>query len=310
MKSIHRLIIVALLALPLFLLTACSSTNQASFDSPLAFRLNEEAAAMAVMAVPAAAEESASQAPLPETDRKIVSTVNISLVVEETDATLAAISALVDGTGGYIAQTNLYQSYQDADQLEGSLTLRVPAEALTEALAQLSSLAVKVESQSMNRQDVTDQYVDLQARLRNLEATEEELRSLLAEVRTRPDASVEDILDVHRSLTQIRGEIEQLQGRINLLDNTVALSTITVNLRLDVAALPIVDEGWRPGATLTQALRALTETMQQLGNLAIWWGVYLLPIALILATPIVIGFFVARWLLRRHRQKQSRMEAA
>lgn len=306
MKFIYRPIIVALLAMTFFLLTACSSESQQSSDSPLAYSQHEMAAAMAVPA----SEESEDYMPPPDADRKIVSTVNISLLVEETEATLAAIDALVDAAGGYIAQTNLYQSSQDAEQLEGSLTLRVPAEHLTGALEQLSSLAVKVESQSMNRQDVTDQYVDIQARLQNLEATEKELRSLLAEVRARPEASAEDILAVHRSLTQIRGEIEQLQGRINLLDNTVALSTITVNLRLDVAALPIVDEGWRPGATLTQALRALTETMQRLGNLAIWWAVYLLPIALILVTPVVIGFFVARWFLRHHRQNRSRVEAA
>ena len=72
---------------------------------------------------------------------------------------------------------------------------------------------------------MTDQYSDLDARLRNLRATEKELLALLTEVRERPNAKVEDILDVHRSLTQIRGEIETLQGRKNLLDNQIDFST-------------------------------------------------------------------------------------
>jgi hypothetical protein len=307
MKSIRFYALFASLVLTAFLFTACSSARE-SFVSP-ADEMRDTAGVAAVPAAEesvqletAAAEAAVGVVQPADADRKIVSTVDISLVVDDTNAVLAAIETMVEAAGGYIARTNLYQSGQDPDQLEGSLTLRVPADQLSDALKRLSSLAVKVESQNMDREDVTAQYVDLQARLENLEAAEKELRALLAEVRERPDANTEDILAVYRSLTDIRSQIEQLQGRINLLNDTVALSTINVYLRLNAATLPIVEKGWQPGTTLTAALRALAETLQRLGDLAIWWGVYLLPVVLILVIPFIIGFFVIRWFVRRRQR--------
>jgi hypothetical protein len=307
MKSIRFYALFASLVLTAFLFTACSSARE-SFVSP-ADEMRDTAGVAAVPAAEesvqletAAAEAAVGVVQPADADRKIVSTVDISLVVDDTNAVLAAIETMVEAAGGYIARTNLYQSGQDPDQLEGSLTLRVPADQLSDALKRLSSLAVKVESQNMDREDVTAQYVDLQARLENLEAAEKELRALLAEVRERPDANTEDILAVYRSLTDIRSQIEQLQGRINLLNDTVALSTINVYLRLNAATLPIVEKGWQPGTTLTAALRALAETLQRLGDLAIWWGVYLLPVVLILVIPFIIGFFMIRWFVRRRQR--------
>lgn len=296
MKFIQRIVLFALLPLAALLFTACSSTRQAMV-SPVEYQQSMRGAEEA-----AAAASDRRQA---DADRKIVSTVDLSLRVNDTEATLTAINALVDEAGGYVSNTNLYQASQDAEQLEGGLTLRVPSEHLQTTLEKLAALAVKVESQSMNRQDVTDQYVDLHARLRNLEATEQELHTLLTEVRARPDAEATDILTVHQSLTQIRGEIEQVQGQINLLDNTTTLATIHIFLRLDVVALPIVDEGWRPSATLTEALRALTTTLQGIGNLTIWWLAYLMPIVLILAAPVVIAFLLARWFVRQRRLRRG-----
>ncbi|MEZ4609687.1 MAG: DUF4349 domain-containing protein [Caldilineaceae bacterium] len=117
---------------------------------------------------------------------------------------------------------------------------------------------------------MTDQYTDLNAQLRNLEATEDELRTLLGEVRAKPGAKAEDILAVHRNLTEIRGQIEQVQGRKNMLDNLISLATIHLSLTPDVAEQPIVEARWRPGVTVSAALRALVGALQSLGNLAIW----------------------------------------
>lgn len=307
MRTTVRLFVFVSFLLTALLFTACGSARE-SFVSPV----GGGADAASIAAAPAAEESYALERPSAEAalgvvqpadaDRKIVSTVDISLVVDDSNAALTAIDGLVRTAGGYVARTSLYQSDQDSDQLEGSLTLRVPAERLEDVLKGLTDLAVKVESQNMNREDVTAQYVDLQARLENLEAAEKELRALLTEVRERPDADTEDILAVYRSLTDIRSQIEQLQGRINLLNDTVTLSTITVYLRLNRATLPIVEEGWQPGATVTEALRALTDTLQRLGNLAIWWGVYLLPVVLILLLPLLIVFFVIRWFVRRRKR--------
>lgn len=246
---------------------------------------------------------------IPDT-RKVIANANIELVVADTEAAVEEIKSLARDVGGFIANANLYRSnYGDSNLLSGSLTLRVPAERLEETLDRLSALAVEVRSENIDRQDVTDQYSDIEAQLRNLQATENELRELLAEVRARPNATPDDILAVYRSLTEIRGQIEQLQGRKNLLDNQIALSTITVNLIPDAASRPIVEEGWRPAVVSRNALRALVNTLEFLGTVAIWFGIYILPLAVLALIVLSIAIVVLRGVFRFFR-KRSKTKAA
>lgn len=247
----------------------------------------------------AAAPAEAGAAPLPDV-RKIIATAQVTLVVTDTRAAVDAIQATVAEMGGYVADVNLYkQTYGDADRLRGTLILRVPAERLDEVLERLAALAVDVPSYNVDRQDVTQEYTDIEARLRNLRAVEEELRAMLSEVRSRPNAQAEDILAVYRELTRIRGEIEQLQGRKNVLDNQIALATITVELIPDVATRPVVEEPWRPGVVARNALRALVSTLRFLGNAAIWFVIYILPVGVLVLAVLAVVLVVVRWLLLR-----------
>lgn len=237
-------------------------------------------------------------------ERKVVARAHIQLVVEDTAATVEAIEALMDEVGGYIANSNLYKgSYNGAERLQGTLTLRVPAEQLDTTLDRLAGMGVDVPQRGLDREDITDQYSDVDAQLRNLEATEAELREMLAEVRARPNATTEDIMTVYRTLTEVRSQIEQLQGRKNMWDNLIALSTIEVTLTPDTATLPVVEEGWRPAVVARDALRALISAVQVLGNVAIWVVVFLLPLLVLAAIPLALLFFVLRWLLRRLNRK-------
>lgn len=242
------------------------------------------------------------------TDRKIIARANIDLVVTDPNATVAAINSLMDEMGGFVSASNLYKSsYDSAQRLQGNLTLRVPAERLDEALAALQELAVEVPSRSMDREDVTDQYSDIDAQLRNLEATEVELREMLAEVRARPNSTSEDIMAVYRTLTEVRGQIEQLRGRRNMFDNLIALSTIEVSLRPDTATMPVVEEGWRPVVVMREALRALVGAVQTLGNVAIWVIMFLLPLLVLAAIPLLALFWIVRLLIRRSRKPAPRV---
>ena len=144
-----------------------------------------------------------------EASRQVIANANISLVVADTATALTGVEQVVSDLDGYVADMDLSKGgYGESEVLRGSLTLRVPAAGLEEALDLLQALATDVNYLNVNRQDVTDQYSDLDARLRNLRATETELLALLTEVRERPNSKVEDILAVHRSLSQIREEIE------------------------------------------------------------------------------------------------------
>lgn len=275
-------------------------------DSVIAF--NESAA----MGAPAMADEEASAAQQTADgaveSRQVIANANISLVVADAATALSGVEQIVTDLGGYVADMDLSKGrYDESDVLRGSLTLRVPSAELEEALDLLQALATDVNYLNVNRQDVTDQYSDLDAQLRNLRATETELLALLTEVRERPNAKVEDILAVHRSLTQIREEIEMLQGRKNLLDNQIGFSTIWVELIPDSVFRPIVEEPWSASGPVRNALRALVATLQGLLTALIWAVLYLTPLLLVFLIPLAVLIWLVRlWMGRRRRREESR----
>ena len=244
----------------------------------------------------------------PAAERMIIQRASLELVVSDTAESVEAIKDLVRELGGYIARSD---AWREGEWLRAHLTLRVPAENLETALDRLKELAVKVQRESLSGEDVTEEYTDLNARLRNLEATEKELLALLTEVREKPNSTAEDILDVHRRLTEIRGEIEQVKGRMQYLEQMTALATIDVTLVPDPLAQPVVEPGWAPLRTLTEASRALVRSLKRLVDILIWLVVYLLPILILIAIPIVLLVLLIRWLVRRARaRKKAKVEAA
>ena len=226
-------------------------------------------------------------------ERMIVRTADLSLVVKDAEDSVAQIKDIAGGLGGHVVDLRLWR---DQEQLRGSITVRVPAESLDEALVKFKGLAVKVERESGGSQDVTEEYSDLGARLRNLEATEQELRELLATVREQT-GKAEDILAVYRELTQIRGQIEQLKGRMQYLERTAAMSAVTIELIPDVLAKPITVAGWRPSETVARALRALLQTLRWLVDAALWIALYVLPVLMVVLIPI--GGLVFLWRRRK-----------
>jgi len=107
----------------------------------------------------------------------------------------------------------------------GWISIRVPDGKFEQALAELRDLSVRVESESTDSQDVTEEYVDLQSRLKNAQATENQYLALLQKAE-----NVEDILRIYERLSQVRSEIEQLKGRIQYLENTSSMSLISTRL--------------------------------------------------------------------------------
>lgn len=243
--------------------------------------------------------------------RQTIASANISLVVANTETALAGIEKITFDLGGYVADVDLFKvMYINLSQgvsngpesLRGAMTLRVPSDSLDEALDRMQALATGVSDLKLNRQDVTDRYSDLDARLRNLRATETELLALLTEVRARPNAKVEDILAVHRSLTQIREEIETLQGRKNLLDNRIEFSTVRVELIPDSVYRPIVEVPWSASEPVRNALRALVATLQGLLTALIWALLYLAPLLLVFLIPLAALIWMVRLWIRQRRK--------
>ena len=153
--------------------------------------------------------------------RMIVRTVDIALVVEDLEAALDQVSDMAKEMGGWVVHSSRREVHR------GFISMRVPAGKADEAVDLLKALATEVESEVSASQDVTDEYVDNQARLRNLGSTEKHLLKLMERT-----AKVQELLEVQRELTHIQGEMERLQGRIKLLEDTSAFSLINVDLKL------------------------------------------------------------------------------
>jgi len=244
-------------------------------------------------------------APLADTDwdqasveeRMIIWTGDVSLIVKDAGESLEKVEAIAKDLGGYVVNSSSW--YQD-DQLRARLTIRVPSGEFDAAMARLKELAIRVENRNVSTQDVTEEYTDLDARLRNLEATETELLELLTEVRERT-SKAEDVLAVYREITNIRGQIEQLKGRMQYLEKMTAMATINVELIPDVLAKPLVVAGWRPTGTAANALRTLIRTLQRVVDAAIWLIIYALPTLVVIAIP----FFILGLIWRRWRRKRK-----
>lgn len=297
-------VITVLALVSSLLMSACGAASNS--ESPLFLAREVSAPAegsMAMMAPAAANEQVAGLQTVQEPGglaRKVVAQATMNLVVDDTEQVITEIQQMMNAVGGYVANANLYKSAYGADtRLQGTLTLRVPSDQLETVMAQVEALAVDVNHKTINREDVTDQYSDVAAQLRNLEAAEVELREMLAEVRAKPNAKPEDILTVYNQLSSIRRQIEQLQGQKNMLDNLVSLSRLDLTLSPNVVTLPVVEEGWQPAIVARDSLRTLVTTLQGLGNIAIWGVIYLLPVLLILFLAGTIVFGALRIIWRR-----------
>lgn len=164
-----------------------------------------------------------------DTDRMIVRTGNISLIVEDINGAIDKIKALTDSFKGYVVSSS---SWKEGERLIGNITIRVPAESYDEVMKTIRGMAVEVTSETSSSKDVTEEYIDLEANLRNLQITEEQLIKLMAQA-----SNVDEILNVQRELSKTRGEIEQTKGRMQYLERTSATSLIEVSLaqsKLDV----------------------------------------------------------------------------
>ncbi len=183
------------------------------------------------------------QASVAAQERIIVRTVSMSLVASDVSQTVDQIGAVSRELGGWVVTTDRSSKHY------GFVAIRVPAQVLDDAVARLRRLAVEVASESSTSDDVTDEYVDSQSRLKTLHATEESMLQLMQQA-----ASVEDTLLVRKELVEIQAEIEVLLGRIKFLEQTAAFSLINVDLSLAPASMT-VDAGLDQTFSVGQAAR-------------------------------------------------------
>ncbi|HEU5100944.1 MAG TPA: DUF4349 domain-containing protein [Roseiflexaceae bacterium] len=224
-----------------------------------------------------AAAEAQAPAGQQNIQRLVIKTADLSLQIDSARDAEAALRALVGQLGGYVVKV---ETSGTDEAMSARVTFRVPADRFDQALSGAQGLAKKVLARTVSGDDVTEEFVDLESRLKNLEATRDRLQSFLDRANT-----VDDALKVNQSLSDLQGQIEQIKGRKQFLQQSAALSTISVSLSPVPAVAPIVaEEGWQPLAVARDALRGLVSFGQAVATLvivALVWAPVWLPIGLL-----------------------------
>ncbi|WP_224752526.1 DUF4349 domain-containing protein [Metabacillus arenae] len=220
-------------------LTACSGNETESTDqSNMASKGEMESKSMEIAdkegssGSNATAAESQSESPqedkasqVPQvSERKVIYNASLHISVENYLQSLEIIQKEAEQLGGYIVNSNTYQSNENESR-EGSITVRVPQEKFNDFLSVVEKGSTKVNEKSISGQDVTEEFVDLESRMKSKKAVEARLLEFM-----KTAEKTEDLLKISSDLTAVQEEIEQLQGRMNYLENQSALATVTINL--------------------------------------------------------------------------------
>lgn len=221
----------------------------------------------------------------------IVRTASVTIVTKEFDATRAAMERLVRQHGGYLANLNV--SGQSGTGRALTATLRAPADRLDSLLAELKRLG-RVEAESQAGEEITQQYVDLAARLKNARVTEQRLAQILAQ-RT---GKVADVLEVEREIARVRGEIERMDAQRKTMENQVSFATVKFELREEYQAQLEV----APPSTWSRLRNAAVEGYHSVVETAIGLAVFLLSDGPTIVLWGLLLFWPARLLWRRFRR--------
>lgn len=210
-------------------------------------------------------------------ERKIISTAQLQLEVDNIPSTVNKITNITLQQGGFISGSSV-TGYEE--RKNGQVTVRVPQKNFYAAIEQIEVLGT-VKSKDLHGQDVTEEYIDINARLGNFKKQEERLQEILKMANT-----VKDVLEIERELNRVRSEIESLTKKLNYYNESIEMSTITV----DVDEPAPFFEGWGITDALKQSVNRFFDSISGL----IEFTGFILPIAVYLIVVIFIGIKVKR----------------
>jgi hypothetical protein len=236
-------------------------------------------------------------------DRIVLYDATLTLVVDDPSDAAATITDMAFDKGGWVVSSNITQSvYGSAGEkyYAGDISIRVPTESadnLKATLAEIEALAVEVKSRTMSGRDVTAEYIDTTARLKNLTTTADRLREIIDDA-----VDTEAILKVEMQLSQVTSEIEALEGQLLFYDTASQYSLITIHLQPYIPSQPIQIAGWHPEGVAKEAFEDLVHSLQNLVDFLIRLGICGVPALLILALFVSPVYLTARFFYRRHRK--------
>jgi hypothetical protein len=248
------------------------------------------------MAKAGAAEQAAS------TTRLVIRTSDLSIVVKDVNARVKAIQNMANAMGGFVVSANVYQTTtRDGTEVpQAQMVIRVPQEKLQTALDQIKNDTVEVQNESQSGQDVTDQYVDLQSRLKAKQAAEAKLLEIMDSA-----TKTEDVLAVYTQLEQVESDIEVLKGQIKYTEQAAALSAISVSIFAEETIKPIEVGGWKPQGVARDAIQSLIYYLQDFVDFLIRFVLLFLPVLITILVPLFLVFLFLRWLWRKVRRPKA-----
>lgn len=235
------------------------------------------------------------QSPSPADQKKIIENGSLTLVIDNTDEAVSYIAQIAQSKKGFVASLNVSDDGEKGKK--AFMSVRVPVDTFTSAMEEIKALAQIVEVESVNGQDVTEQYIDLEARLKNLRATEAQFLEILKSAKT-----VEDTLKVQDRLSQTRGEIESFQSQLKYLANQTDLATITITLSQE-PTISLSFKDFRPITVIKTSLQALAQGLIVMFNILVRFIFVVVPILLISGIFIVIILLILWRLIKKVKQR-------
>lgn len=237
------------------------------------------------------------------TERLVIQNVDMSIVVADPKARMGEIADMAAQMGGFVVSSNLYRSTYGPNAIEapeGSITIRVPSTRLDEALEKIREDVVEVTYENRSGEDITNQYVNLQSRLKAKQDAEKKLLEIMDTAE-----KAEDVLAIYLQVQNIQTEIEVLQGQIKYYEESAALSAISIRLVAEEKVKPIEIGGWKLQGTANDAVQDLILFTQGFTRFLIRLVLTILPALILIAIPAYGVFIGGRALARRFRKSKA-----
>jgi hypothetical protein len=225
----------------------------------------------------------------PAAERKVIRNAELTLELATPEEGKRMIETVAGSNGGFVVSSEV--NSRDEGEVRGAVTLvlRIPAARFSAALEEIRKLGYKIRREKITGQDVTEEYVDLEARLKAKRAVEAQFLEIMKQAN-----KVVDALEVQKALGEVRSDIEQMEGRRRFLDNQVALSTFTITLQAPAPLMSTTGSGFFQGVK-----EAVGEGFDAATQVVLW----LIRFALVLIPIVVLVVLPAALLWRRLRRK-------
>ena len=228
-------------------------------------------------------------------DRKIIRNADLTLEVPSTTDTQQKIVSIAESHGGFVVTSEAKQrdSQEPAQRtLDIKLVVRIPENHFGAALDQIRALAANVPEAKITGQDVTEEFIDLEARIKTQIALEQQFLQIMKQAH-----KVEDALEVQRQIADVRTEIEKLQGRKHFLENRSSLSTITINIITPRPIVVVPTTGFRH--SVGQAISESIDVGAAIVLFFVRFAIVMIPIGVLVLLPLGL---LLRYVIRRAKR--------